>query len=66
MIRTLFCCGWFYFKFLCGFSGAGFISANLYKHGFFSANIKLPAEYTAGVVVAFYVSDEVDRLLAVV
>lgn len=39
----------------CEFSGAGFISSNLYNHGFFSANIKLPSEYTAGVVVAFYV-----------
>ena len=37
-------------------SGSGFISSDLYNHGFFSAKIKLPSEYTAGVVVAFYVS----------
>ncbi|XP_043694303.1 probable xyloglucan endotransglucosylase/hydrolase protein 30 [Telopea speciosissima] len=39
------------------YSGSGFISSNLYNHGFFSANIKLPADYTAGVVVAFYTSN---------
>ncbi|XP_042504518.1 probable xyloglucan endotransglucosylase/hydrolase protein 30 [Macadamia integrifolia] len=39
------------------FSGSGFISSSLYNHGFFSANIKLPADYTAGVVVAFYTSN---------
>ncbi|RVW72722.1 putative xyloglucan endotransglucosylase/hydrolase protein 30 [Vitis vinifera] len=39
------------------YTGSGFISANLYNHGFFSANIKLPSEYTAGVVVAFYTSN---------
>lgn len=38
------------------FTGAGFVSQDLYFHGFFSASIKLPADYTAGVVVAFYVS----------
>lgn len=27
-----------------------------FLHGFFNASIKLPADYTAGVVVAFYVS----------
>jgi len=27
----------------------------MYQHGFFSASIKLPSDYTAGVVVAFYV-----------
>lgn len=37
-------------------SGSGFVSQDLYLHGFFSASIKLPADYTAGVVVAFYVS----------
>lgn len=37
-------------------TGAGFVSQDLYLHGFFSASIKLPADYTAGVVVAFYVS----------
>lgn len=36
--------------------GSGFVSQDLYLHGFFSASIKLPADYTAGVVVAFYVS----------
>ncbi|KAL6001200.1 putative xyloglucan endotransglucosylase/hydrolase protein 27 [Asimina triloba] len=35
-------------------TGAGFVSQDLYLHGFFSASIKLPADYTAGVVVAFY------------
>jgi Glycosyl hydrolases family 16 len=36
--------------------GSGFISTDSYQHGFFSASIKLPRGYTAGVVVAFYVS----------
>lgn len=36
--------------------GSGFVSHDLYLHGFFSASIKLPSDYTAGVVVAFYVS----------
>ncbi|KAG1362006.1 Xyloglucan endotransglucosylase/hydrolase [Cocos nucifera] len=39
------------------YSGAGFISSDLYHHGFFSASIKLPSDYTAGVVVAFYTSN---------
>ncbi|XP_042394405.1 probable xyloglucan endotransglucosylase/hydrolase protein 30 [Zingiber officinale] len=39
------------------YSGSGFISRDLYHHGFFSASIKLPADYTAGVVVAFYASN---------
>ena len=38
------------------FSGSGFISSSMYQHGFFSAKIKLPSDYTAGIVVAFYVS----------
>lgn len=38
-------------------TGSGFVSQDLYLHGFFSASIKLPADYTAGVVVAFYVSN---------
>ncbi|XP_058108411.1 probable xyloglucan endotransglucosylase/hydrolase protein 28 [Magnolia sinica] len=38
-------------------TGAGFASQDLYLHGFFSASIKLPADYTAGVVVAFYMSN---------
>lgn len=37
-------------------TGSGFVSHDLYNHGFFSASIKLPADYTAGVVVAFYMS----------
>ena len=35
------------------------MSQDLYLHGFFSASIKLPADYSAGVVVAFYVSMEI-------
>ncbi|XP_020585325.1 probable xyloglucan endotransglucosylase/hydrolase protein 30 [Phalaenopsis equestris] len=38
-------------------SGSGFISSDLYYHGLFSASIKLPSDYTAGVVVAFYMSN---------
>ncbi|XP_042007687.1 probable xyloglucan endotransglucosylase/hydrolase protein 28 [Salvia splendens] len=38
-------------------TGAGFLSQDLYLHGYFSASIKLPADYTAGVVVAFYMSN---------
>ncbi|KAL4586462.1 hypothetical protein LXL04_011098 [Taraxacum kok-saghyz] len=38
-------------------TGSGFVSQDLYLHGFFSASIKLPADYTAGVVVAFYMSN---------
>ncbi|KAJ0455365.1 putative xyloglucan:xyloglucosyl transferase [Helianthus annuus] len=37
-------------------SGSGLISKNRYYHGFFSASIKLPAGFTSGVVLAFYVS----------
>ncbi|KAI3813868.1 hypothetical protein L1987_18603 [Smallanthus sonchifolius] len=37
-------------------TGSGFLSHDLYLHGFFSASIKLPAYYTAGVV-AFYMSN---------
>jgi xyloglucan:xyloglucosyl transferase len=36
-------------------AGSGFVSKAAYRHGFFSASIKLPGDYTAGVVVAFYV-----------
>ncbi|XP_031484586.1 probable xyloglucan endotransglucosylase/hydrolase protein 30 [Nymphaea colorata] len=39
------------------YTGSGFISQDLYHHGLFSASIKLPSEYTAGVVVAFYTSN---------
>ncbi|PVH66822.1 hypothetical protein PAHAL_1G357800 [Panicum hallii] len=38
-------------------SGSGFMSSDYYLHGFFSASIKLPKDYTAGVVVAFYLSN---------
>jgi len=38
-------------------TGPGFVSQDLYLHGYFSASIKLPADYTAGVVVAFYMSN---------
>ncbi|KAG2707610.1 hypothetical protein I3843_05G142700 [Carya illinoinensis] len=38
-------------------TGSGFVSQDLYLHGFFSVSIKLPADYTAGVVVAFYMSN---------
>ncbi|XP_047341382.1 probable xyloglucan endotransglucosylase/hydrolase protein 27 [Impatiens glandulifera] len=38
-------------------TGSGFVSQDIYRHGFFSASIKLPADYTAGVVVAFYMSN---------
>ncbi|XP_072989973.1 probable xyloglucan endotransglucosylase/hydrolase protein 28 [Typha latifolia] len=38
-------------------TGAGFASQDLYLHGFFSASIKLPSDYAAGVVVAFYMSN---------
>jgi hypothetical protein len=39
--------------------GSGFISSSMYQHGFFSASIKLPSDYTAGVVVAFYVRESI-------
>nr|UQE85527.1 xyloglucan endotransglycoslase/hydrolase1 [Dioscorea oppositifolia] len=38
-------------------TGAGFASQDLYLHGFFSASIKLPSDYAAGVVVAFYMTN---------
>ncbi|KDP30712.1 hypothetical protein JCGZ_15540 [Jatropha curcas] len=40
------------------FTGSGFISSKMYKYGFFSANIKLPSDYTAGLCVAFYTSNQ--------
>ncbi|KAJ4825432.1 hypothetical protein Tsubulata_010363 [Turnera subulata] len=40
-------------------SGSGFISKEFYIHGFFSASIKLPANYTAGVVATFYASNNI-------
>lgn len=36
-------------------AGSGIISTDYYNYGFFSAKIKLPTRYTAGIVVAFYV-----------
>ncbi|XVF52296.1 hypothetical protein PTKIN_Ptkin05aG0007400 [Pterospermum kingtungense] len=39
------------------YTGSGFISSSMYQHGFFSAKIKLPSDYTAGIVVAFYTSN---------
>ncbi|EPS58974.1 xyloglucan endotransglucosylase/hydrolase 14, partial [Genlisea aurea] len=39
-------------------TGSGFKSVEVYEYGFFSADIKLPAGYTAGIVVAFYMSNE--------
>ncbi|MBA0853956.1 hypothetical protein Goshw_024342 [Gossypium schwendimanii] len=39
------------------YTGSGFISSRMYQHGFFSAKIKLPSDYTAGIVVAFYTSN---------
>ena len=47
------------FVLLNNYSGSGFISSKYYDYGFFSAKIKLPGEYTAGVVVAFYVSTNI-------
>ena len=62
MFYLLLLCVGFHWEFLCGFlyAGSGFVSQDLYLHGFFSASIKLPADYTAGVVVAFYVSRNTD------
>ncbi|KAL0425498.1 UNVERIFIED_CONTAM: putative xyloglucan endotransglucosylase/hydrolase protein 30 [Sesamum radiatum] len=37
--------------------GSGFKSSDLYNHGLFSAKIKLPSDYTAGIVVAFYTTN---------
>ncbi|KAJ0965442.1 hypothetical protein J5N97_026580 [Dioscorea zingiberensis] len=37
--------------------GSGFKSLDMYYYGFFSAAIKLPSSYSAGVVVAFYMSN---------
>ncbi|GAB2212111.1 hypothetical protein Droror1_Dr00025457 [Drosera rotundifolia] len=39
------------------YAGSGFISGKYYDYGFFSAKIRLPGEYTAGIVVAFYTSN---------
>jgi xyloglucan:xyloglucosyl transferase len=45
------------------YSGAGFISSHYYHHGFFSADIRLPKDHTAGVVVAFYVRHGLPSLI---
>ncbi|KAH6555582.1 hypothetical protein KP509_1Z243000 [Ceratopteris richardii] len=37
-------------------SGSGFQSKNSYLHGYWSMSIKLPVGYSAGVVVAYYLS----------
>ncbi|KAF9624597.1 hypothetical protein IFM89_012019 [Coptis chinensis] len=37
-------------------SGSGFVSQDDYYYGFFNTAIKLPAGFSSGVVVAFYVS----------
>ncbi|XP_047314501.1 probable xyloglucan endotransglucosylase/hydrolase protein 30 [Impatiens glandulifera] len=39
------------------YSGSGFISSDYYNYGLFSASIKLPANYSAGIVVALYTSN---------
>ncbi|KAL3815194.1 hypothetical protein ACJIZ3_016462 [Penstemon smallii] len=39
------------------YTGSGFKSSDLYSHGLFSAKIKLPSDYTAGIVVAFYTTN---------
>ncbi|XP_057800366.1 probable xyloglucan endotransglucosylase/hydrolase protein 30 [Salvia miltiorrhiza] len=39
------------------YTGSGFKSAEVYKYGLFSAKIKLPSDYAAGVVVAFYTTN---------
>ncbi|GAV89169.1 Glyco_hydro_16 domain-containing protein/XET_C domain-containing protein, partial [Cephalotus follicularis] len=39
------------------FTGSGFISSRMHRYGFFSANIKLPSDNTAGICVAFYTSN---------
>lgn len=38
-------------------SGCGFVSLENYMYGFYSASIKFPSDYTAGVVLAFYTSN---------
>lgn len=37
-------------------TGAGLVSKNKYYYGFFNAAMKLPAGFTSGIVIAFYVS----------
>jgi len=49
----------FYFYFYEYIIGSGFNTSNRYKYGLFSAKIKLPSNYTAGVCVTFYVSTQI-------
>lgn len=46
------------FLFICFISkaGSGIVSKNKYYYGFFNAAMKLPAGFTSGIVIAFYVS----------
>lgn len=37
-------------------TGSGIVSKNKYYYGFFNAAMKLPAGFTSGIVIAFYVS----------
>nr|GLL49905.1 probable xyloglucan endotransglucosylase/hydrolase protein 33 [Ipomoea trifida] len=39
-------------------SGSGLVSKDRYYYGFFNAALKLPAGFTSGVVVAFYMSNQ--------
>ncbi|PIN13339.1 Xyloglucan:xyloglucosyl transferase [Handroanthus impetiginosus] len=39
-------------------TSSGFHSKLMYVHGYFETSLKLPGNYTAGVVVAFYTSNE--------
>ncbi|CAM8949605.1 unnamed protein product [Rhodiola kirilowii] len=41
-------------------SGSGFKSRNMYRKGYFGANIKLQPGYTAGVITSFYLSNNED------
>lgn len=38
-------------------SGSGLVSKNKYYYGFFNAAMKLPAGFTSGIVIAFYLSN---------
>lgn len=38
-------------------TGSGLLSQDMYMYGLFSASMKLPDDYTAGVVAAFYTSN---------
>ncbi|KZV31599.1 putative xyloglucan endotransglucosylase/hydrolase protein 30-like [Dorcoceras hygrometricum] len=39
------------------YTGSGFKSSDLFGHGLYSAKIKLPSDYTAGIVIAFYTTN---------